>query len=82
MQVEASMPLKTVIPIERGAAAPAPVAKTRGSTPRMKAIDVIRIGQITRARAGARANASEPRLRGTPASHFFVSLKCFRSGPG
>ena len=57
MQVEASMPLKTVIPMERRAAAPAPVANTRGSTPRMKAIDVITIGR-KRVRAASTAAAS------------------------
>src|SRR6476469_6652402 len=45
MQVDASMPLNTVMPIDLRAAAPAPVANTRGSTPRMKAIDVITMGR-------------------------------------
>ena len=38
------MPLNTAMPIERRAAAPAPVARTSGSTPRMKANEVMRIG--------------------------------------
>jgi hypothetical protein len=45
-QVEAIMPLKTLIPRERRALAPAPVASTRGKTPRMKAKEVMRIGRI------------------------------------
>src|SRR5262249_42251682 len=53
-QVEASMPLNTVIPIDLRALAPAPVATTRGATPRMKANDVIRIGR-RRARAASTA---------------------------
>ena len=39
------MPLATVMPIERLALAPAPLAKTNGSTPRMKANEVMRIGR-------------------------------------
>ena len=39
------MPLNTLMPSERRAFAPAPVARTSGSTPRMKAKDVIRIGR-------------------------------------
>ena len=39
------MPLNTLMPSERRALAPAPVASTSGSTPRMKANDVIRIGR-------------------------------------
>ena len=49
--VEASMPPATVVPTELRAAAPAPVAYASGSTPRMKAIEVIRIGR-SRMRAG------------------------------
>ena len=44
------MPENTVMPIDLRALAPAPVASTSGTTPRMKANDVIRIG---RNRAGA-----------------------------
>src|SRR4029450_5807232 len=51
-QVEAIMPENTVMPIDLRALAPAPVASTSGTTPRMKANDVIRIGR-DRARAGA-----------------------------
>lgn len=39
-QVDAIMPEKTVIPIDFRALAPAPVARTSGSTPRMNAKDV------------------------------------------
>lgn len=39
------MPLKTVIPIDLRALAPAPLAITKGRTPRMKEKDVIRIGR-------------------------------------
>ena len=42
--VEASMPPATEVPTELRAPAPAPVATASGSTPRMKANDVIRIG--------------------------------------
>ena len=45
MQVDASIPLKTVMPIDLRLEAPAPVASTRGSTPRMNANDVITIGK-------------------------------------
>ena len=39
------MPLNTLMPRELRALAPAPVASTSGSTPRMKAKEVIRIGR-------------------------------------
>src|ERR1700747_249299 len=44
-QVDAIIPLKTVIPIDLHALAPAPLAMTSGTTPRMKANEVIRIGR-------------------------------------
>ena len=43
--VAASMPPSTPVPIDRRLAAPAPVAITSGSTPRMKAIEVIMMGR-------------------------------------
>ena len=39
------MPLNTVMPIDLRALAPAPLAITSGTTPRMKANDVMRIGR-------------------------------------
>ena len=48
------MPLKTVMPIDLRALAPAPLATTSGATPRMKANEVIRIGR-KRARAASTA---------------------------
>src|ERR1700716_2346802 len=44
-QVEAIIPLNTVMPIGLRARAPGPPATTSGATPRMKANDVIRIGR-------------------------------------
>src|SRR3954468_14625389 len=41
-QVDASIPVATVIPNDLRALAPAPVAMTSGTTPRMKANEVIR----------------------------------------
>src|SRR5215213_9672685 len=54
-QVEAIMPVNTVMPIDLRALAPAPVAITSGTTERMKAIEVIRIGR-KRARAASTAD--------------------------
>ena len=51
------MPENTVMPIDLRALAPAPVASTSGTTPRMKANDVIRIGR-KRARAASTADSS------------------------
>ena len=56
-QVEASMPENTVMPIDLRALAPAPVASTSGTTPRMKAKEVIRIGR-NRERAASIAASS------------------------
>ena len=61
-QVDASMPVNTVIPIDTRALAPAPLASTSGTTPRMKANDVITIGR-KRARA-ASGRGIEDRLAG------------------
>src|SRR3954469_21110918 len=44
-QVEAIIPVNTVMPIDLRALAPAPVASTSGTTERMNAIEVIRIGR-------------------------------------
>jgi hypothetical protein len=52
--VAAIMPAKTAVPNERRAPAPAPLAITRGTTPRMKANEVMRIGR-SRIRAASTA---------------------------
>ena len=43
--VTPTMPLNTAVPSARRISAPAPVAMTSGTTPRMKANEVIRIGR-------------------------------------
>ena len=45
IKVEANIPPKTPVPIERRAAAPAPDEITRGNTPRINASEVITIGR-------------------------------------
>src|SRR5438309_3068937 len=47
-QVDAIIPVNTVMPIDTRALAPAPLASTSGTTPRMKASDVITIGRKDR----------------------------------
>ena len=54
MKVAASMPPNTPVPIERRAAAPAPLANTRGVTPSTKASEVMTMGRKRR-RAALRA---------------------------
>jgi len=44
-QVDAIIPVNTVMPIDTRALAPAPLASTSGTTPRMKASEVITIGR-------------------------------------
>ena len=44
-KVDTNMPPATAVPTEWRASWPAPVANTSGSTPRMKASEVIRIGR-------------------------------------
>ena len=61
--VTPSMPLKTAVPSVRRISAPAPSASTSGTTPRMNANDVIRIG-----RSRSRHASSVASRRGTPAS--------------
>ena len=57
------MPLNTAIPRDRRISAPAPAAKTSGTTPRMNAKDVIRIGR-SRSRHASRVATN----RGCPSS--------------
>jgi hypothetical protein len=57
--VEASIPPKTTVPSDCWLAEPAPVAVSSGTTPNMKAIEVIRIGRKRRlvaSTAAARAD--------------------------
>ena len=58
--VAASMPPNTVVPIDCRLAAPAPVANISGTTPRMKAKAVMRIGRRRR-RAAIIAASTMPR---------------------
>ena len=53
------MPPTMVVPTERRPSAPAPVAKTSGSTPRMKANEVIRMGRRRSSAASIAASAME-----------------------
>ena len=57
------MPPNTAVPSERRISAPAPSAITSGTTPKMKANEVIRIG-----RSRSRHASSVASRRGTPAS--------------
>src|SRR5262249_49187257 len=59
-KVAASMPPMTPVPTACRAPAPAPIEMASGSTPRMKASDVIRIGRKRR-RAASRAAADVDR---------------------
>jgi hypothetical protein len=62
--VEATMPPATVVPTELRAAAPAPVAMASGSTPRMNANDVIRMGRSRMRDASTAASTIDrPRSR-------------------
>ena len=55
-KVAASIPPMTPVPTEWRAPAPAPVENASGSTPRMKASEVMRIGR-KRSRAASSAEA-------------------------
>ena len=50
------MPVNTLMPSDRRALAPAPVARTSGRTPRMNANDVMRMGR-NRVRAASTADS-------------------------
>ena len=58
-QVEASMPLATAMPSDCRDAAPAPVARISGTTPRIKVKDVMRIGRKRRRAASTAASRME-----------------------
>ncbi len=67
--VEAAMPPATDVPTELRAPAPAPVAKASGSTPRMNASDVIRMGRIRmRPASTAASTIDRPRSRSCSAN--------------
>ncbi len=57
INVEAIMPPNTTVPIDCWLAAPAPSAVTSGSTPRMKAKEVMRMGRNRRRVASIRSIA-------------------------
>ena len=59
--VTPSMPLNTAVPSDRRISAPAPAATTSGTTPRMNANEVIRIG-----RSRSRDASSVASNRGRP----------------
>ena len=67
--VESSMPPKTVVPTDWRPILPAPLAKTSGSTPRMKATEVIRMGRSRMRAASMAASATlNPRSRSCSAN--------------
>ena len=70
MRIDAAiMPPKTVVPTEWRPAWPAPVARTRGTTPRMKANEVMRIGRRRmRAASTAASTMGSPRSRSCSAN--------------
>ena len=62
--VDVIIPPMTVVPTDCRAADPAPVASASGSTPRMNASDVIRIGRSRmRAASTAASTIDRPSLR-------------------
>ena len=63
------MPPKTTVPMACWLAAPAPEAPSNGTTPRIKANDVITIGRKRRRVASTAASAARRRRRGSPALH-------------
>jgi hypothetical protein len=71
--VTPSIPLNTAVPSERRISAPAPVAITSGTTPRMKANDVIKIG-----RSRSRTASSVAWWRGAPSSRFAFANSTIR----
>ena len=71
--VAASMPPNTVVPTEVFDAAPAPEAIISGTTPRMNAKEVIRIG-----RSRSRAASSAASTSGMPLSRFSFANSTIR----
>src|SRR5271165_3925448 len=58
-RVDAIMPVKTLMPSDLRAFADAPVARTSGNTPRMKAKEVMRIGRKREREAATAASRME-----------------------
>ncbi len=61
-KVDTNMPPATAVPTEWRASCPAPEAKTSGSTPRMNASDVIRMGRSRSREASIAASMTESPL--------------------
>jgi len=73
MAVAASIPPMTVVPMICRATEPAPVAKNKGTHPRMKAKEVIKIG-----RSLSLAPASAASMRGLPFSYSALANSTIR----
>ena len=56
------MPLKTAVPSDCRISEPAPLASTRGTTPRMKANEVMRIGRNRKREASMVASIAGPAI--------------------
>ena len=75
------MPPTTVVPTERRPRAPAPVAKTSGRTPRMKAKEVIKMGRRRNSPASAAASAMERPLRRSCSANSTIRIEFFAERP-
>ena len=79
--VDAIMPPATAVPTELRAAAPAPLASASGSTPRMKANDVIRMGRSRmRADSTAASTIDNPCSRSCSANST-IRIEFFAASP-
>ncbi len=79
--VDASMPPATAVPTEFRAPEPAPVATASGSTPRMNANDVIRIGRNRmRADSIAASTIDRPCARSCSANST-IKIEFFAASP-
>ncbi len=82
MNVAASMPPITPVPIEWRAPAPAPVDSASGNTPRMNASDVMTIGRKRRRAASIAASVSDlPSSRCMCAANSTIRIAFFAASP-
>ena len=80
-KVEASMPPATAVPTEFRAPAPAPVAYASGSTPRMNANDVMRIGRSLMRAASTAASTMERPCPRSCSANSTIRIEFFAASP-
>ncbi len=79
--VTPSIPEKTAVPNDRRISAPAPVATTKGKTPRMNANEVIRIGRSRNREASIAASPRDRCCSSCACAYSTIKIEFFEASP-